>query len=191
MQVSHRGMFANRVTFRFSDCLDGLSNTIGIAEVATTGEPQSIRAFIAQDQSTAVVSDPSLCLQTAAADPMQPRLYGNSVPLWSDTRGTSWADGNIRYSGVTTVLPPNSPSCTIKNSEFEGVYSASSLHTGGCHILMMDGAVLFITDYIDSGTPSRESIHAGNQTALESPYGVWGALGTRAGNNDAAAALGN
>ena len=57
-----------------------------------------------------------------------------------------------------------------------GMYTASSRHTGGVQVLMADGSVRFISENID----------AGNQGAIEvvmgpSPYGIWGALGTRDG----------
>jgi hypothetical protein len=46
---------------------------------------------------------------------------------------------------------------------------------------MGDGAVIFVTDSIDAGDPNASSVHldAGN-AGLRSPYGLWGALGTKA-----------
>ena len=59
---------------------------------------------------------------------------------------------------------------------------------GGVHVCMADGAVTFITDSIDAGNPNRPTVYLGsypeadakNDQAMESPYGVWGAMGTRA-----------
>ena len=50
---------------------------------------------------------------------------------------------------------------------------------------MGDGAVVFITDSIEAGNaraPSPYYRNMGNQSGvgMESPYGLWGALGTRA-----------
>ncbi|MCA9062559.1 MAG: DUF1559 domain-containing protein, partial [Planctomycetaceae bacterium] len=49
-------------------------------------------------------------------------------------------------------------------------------HTGGVQSLMADGAVRFISENIDTGNLSVATT-IGNR----SPYGVWGALGTKAG----------
>jgi hypothetical protein len=43
--------------------------------------------------------------------------------------------------------------------------------------LMADGAVRFVTDDIDSGDPA-----AVDHTTGPSPYGIWGAMGSRSGH---------
>ena len=177
---SARGAFASRGRRGFRDCLDGLSNTIGMAEIVSSGEPSLIKTFVARDLDPGLINRPDACRQLA--DATNPRFYSASAALWNEPRGLSWADGNIRFTGVTTVLPPNSPSCSTTNSELEGVYSASSHHQGGCHVLMMDGAVIFIMDSIEAGDASKPSIHFENEPGKISPYGLWGALGTRANN---------
>ena len=51
---------------------------------------------------------------------------------------------------------------------------------------MGDGAVIFMTDSVESGNQNNPNVHAGgaaatdNQQGAQSPYGLWGALGTRA-----------
>ena len=72
-----------------------------------------------------------------------------------------------------------------RNNTFtEGIYGPSSRHQGGAHILMGDGAVKFITDSIEAGNSNRQmtSYHGSPATVAgeESPYGLWGSLGTRA-----------
>jgi hypothetical protein len=57
-----------------------------------------------------------------------------------------------------------------------GVYSAQSTHEGGVHVLLGDGAVRFVNENIDSGNKQAAEVFGGR-----SPYGVWGALGTRNG----------
>ena len=51
-------------------------------------------------------------------------------------------------------------------------------------ILMADGAVIFITDSIESGDQNigtvRRSRTGPRAPGSESPYGLWGAMGTRA-----------
>ena len=74
-----------------------------------------------------------------------------------------------------------------------GVTPASSRHPGGAHVLMSDGAVVFITDSIDAGGVHSPTVYLdmnadGNrsdsspppaQVGAASPFGLWGALGTR------------
>ena len=57
--------------------------------------------------------------------------------------------------------------------------SASSYHSGGVNAVRFDGSVSFISDTINIGG-------AGNATTQlvrdgESPFGVWGALGSKSG----------
>ncbi|TWU46096.1 hypothetical protein Poly51_54910 [Rubripirellula tenax] len=62
----------------------------------------------------------------------------------------------------------------------------SSRHSGGVHVLMGDGAVKFITDSIEAGSRNAGMVWNGatgigpRAPGKESPYGLWGALGTRA-----------
>ena len=88
-------------------------------------------------------------------------------------------------TGITTILPPNSPVCSNGGNTFTiGVYGPSSRHQGGCHILMADGSVIFITDSIESGDITKGNViwnGTGERApGYKSPYGLWGALGTRA-----------
>ncbi len=54
----------------------------------------------------------------------------------------------------------------------------SSNHQGGCHVLMADGAVKFITDSIDAGDQTAPVPQTDTPNTERSPYGLWGALGT-------------
>ena len=53
----------------------------------------------------------------------------------------------------------------------------TSLHTGGVNAARADGSVTFYSDTIDSGNLTRRAI----DSVGASPYGVWGALGTKSG----------
>jgi prepilin-type processing-associated H-X9-DG protein len=88
------------------------------------------------------------------------------------------------WTDVNTILPPNKELCFGGGANSPGIAPPSSQHQGGCHILMADGAIIFITDSVEAG-----DIHFGNvwlngtgasAPGSRSPYGLWGALGTRA-----------
>jgi hypothetical protein len=50
------------------------------------------------------------------------------------------------------------------------------MHTGGIQAVLADGSVRFISENIDTGNLGVATV-IGNR----SPYGVWGALGTKGG----------
>ncbi|MEM9369437.1 MAG: H-X9-DG-CTERM domain-containing protein, partial [Planctomycetota bacterium] len=82
--------------------------------------------------------------------------------------------------------PPNSEVCSNGNWHRSAVAPGSSRHQGGIHVLMGDGAVKFITDSVEAGNRRAHMVwHNGNAAnnnapGSQSPYGLWGALGTRA-----------
>lgn len=176
-----RGMFMSNRALKFRDILDGLSNTIAMAEV---GHGYEGRANTTVAQNLSVTNFTMSNIRNAVLDPTRPAYLANSIQTWPESRGSRWADGRIRISGFTTVGPPNFPSATPQGSEFGGVYSAGSAHQGGCHVLMGDGAVKFITDSIEAGDQSSIGVTTpdvgGDAPGSASPFGLWGALGTRA-----------
>jgi len=81
--------------------------------------------------------------------------------------------GNMRDIPFSTILKPNAVSCY--DSQF--LYAnAGSNHPGGVNVLLFDGSVQFVSDSVDCGDPDAGEVKAG-----ASPYGVWGAMGSRAG----------
>ena len=59
----------------------------------------------------------------------------------------------------------------------------SSRHQGGAHVLMGDGAVIFMTDSVEAGDSHAEVPHDGRAIQVhESEYGLWGSLGSARGN---------
>ncbi|MBB3205718.1 prepilin-type N-terminal cleavage/methylation domain-containing protein/prepilin-type processing-associated H-X9-DG protein [Rhodopirellula rubra] len=194
---SHRGMFRPRATMKFRDTLDGLSNTIMAGEIATDLGDRDARTDLRTlgGSSTQAPSagqmflEPGLC--DDLVDPARPQFWQTSSDVkllaTGDKRGFRWADWGPVFSGFYTVHSPNSPSCTGSTfaATYSGPMSASSRHQGGVHVLMGDGAVKFITDTIDAGNPDAPipyfySDSNQNLVGDASPYGVWGALGTRA-----------
>jgi prepilin-type N-terminal cleavage/methylation domain-containing protein len=192
---SCRGMFVGRAYMKFRDVLDGLSNTIMCGELATDLGDRAIHTQMANNLPggwNAFHLNPALCRDSNYMDPLRPRFWCNGGTCTTPSligggdqrRGFRWADGGQLYSGITTILAPNSELCTAGGDSSSGSTSPSSLHQGGCHVLMGDGAVKFITDSIEAGNPNSPAPHptlaGATPTGAESPYGLWGALGTRA-----------
>ncbi len=170
--VQHRGMFGALQCYGFQDCADGLSNTIVASEAA---------APIASNQLGAVSSATGVTSPAACMALFNGRTYPGGGYIGDTTRGYRWGDGGAYFSAFTTAVRPNHANCFsggLANHWFQGMYSATSWHTGGVHCLMGDGTVRFVSENIDTGN-SAATLPATTSLAV-SPYGVWGALGTKA-----------
>ena len=64
------------------------------------------------------------------------------------------------------------------------VISASSNHSGGVNVMMMDGSIRFVSDTIDCGNQSA-GCRGYPDTSSKSAYGVWGAMVTKAAGETA------
>lgn len=195
-----RGAFVVRDRTTFAGLQDGLSQTVLFSEIITDLGDNDFRstASFGQGQSNDNAPGPSTCRQSGQLSLLVPGRWAGPMPdsigpapdpwpaLYGRTarRGFLWASHASLFTSFVTTLPPNSELCLAKFNEWtEGNFSASSQHPGGVHVATADGAVAFISDSIDSGDSNFPSgqIKAGQ----ESPYGLWGALGTR-GSQEAA-----
>ena len=177
-----RGMFSgNGVCRKLSEVVDGLSNTIAVSERIIAKNTLNVRdgGTATNVGGTMVHTTPSLCLAQIANG-----KYTGGQGGWG---GTRWPDGAPAFTGCTMVLGPNRGSCTQGGWDGEdGIYEPSSNHVGGVHVLMGDGAVRFISNNIDTGNSSLPPPDApdasGNAPGGASPYGLWGKLGSKNGN---------
>jgi prepilin-type processing-associated H-X9-DG protein len=196
----HRGFFAPYSEFKFRDVKDGLSNTIAMGEIGSYDGDNRITTSISWDPGGGnhdVANDPLHCVNSNEIDPERPRFWcdtqsTNCTPpvrlTAGDTngRGMSWASAfRLCIQTVFTVRPPNSELCIGRWADNIGNFSPSSFHQGGAHVLMGDGAVIFMTDSIEAGnqsspTPADPALYPNNRAGAASPYGLWGALGTKA-----------
>lgn len=177
-----RGPFTNYKGYNFSAVLDGLSNTVAMGERAigskVTATPGKVKGGIAASNSSigssAANNQPIICLSALGTN----GLYTPTTTTIS-VAGTVWATAFASMTGLTTILPPNGPSCMLAATDYANrTYStASSFHPGGVHVVKCDGSVAFITDSIDTG-----NLALGGVTQGLSPYGVWGALGSKDGS---------
>jgi prepilin-type N-terminal cleavage/methylation domain-containing protein/prepilin-type processing-associated H-X9-DG protein len=179
-RVNVRGLFGFQTSFGIRDITDGSSNTIAMGEIASSRDTRSILGRgIARDVGAGILSSPIECFTFANQGVPGQYNAGVSLGVW---RGNVWGSGMPAYTGVNTILPPNSPSCMQSDSwsnSSRGQLPVTSMHVGGAHVLMADGAVRFISENIDTGNIAAPdvTVHGG-----PSPYGVWGALGSIAGN---------
>ncbi len=183
-QRAVRGIFGYQRCTKIRDITDGTSNTIAMSEhirfnrgrSAVGAQEVSVRMGIATNIAT-ITSNPGSCLATADGD-----YYATGTVVKGKLGRTMW-DGQVERVGFTTVLGPNKPSCDSdanNNADSrQALITPSSFHTGGVQVLLADGAVRFVSDNIDSGNLAAAPKFANGSGP--SPYGVWGALGTKSG----------
>ncbi|WDQ17618.1 DUF1559 domain-containing protein [Rhodopirellula sp. P2] len=183
-RAANRGLFWAREQMAFRDVLDGLSNTIAMGEIVSDSGSRELKEVVVRTSLSfggGSAAAPSDCEDPAYIDPARPQFALQGVTVQS--RANRWADGRMNYSGFQTILPPNSITCSRSNDNSEGFFSAGSRHQGGCHVLMGDGAVKFITDSINAGNQDMGPVQTRGPWlpgGSASPYGLWGSLGTRA-----------
>ncbi len=173
-----RGVFGRFSTTAFRDITDGTSNTVAMAERLVATDAQRARKIEAgvTNEIADVDTNPTLCMSTANAD----GTY--NVSTYSGY-GVGWAYGYTHFDGITTVLPPNAPSCRVAPAppHGDGIISPTSNHPGGVNALLCDGSVHFISETIDTGNLALPEAKLQTPQAINSPYGVWGALGSKDG----------
>ncbi len=194
-----RGMFGLHRESKFRDVLDGLSNTICMMEIATDLGDRDIRTtgtgdmgggwggvgsrgaqfnpnWCRDQEGMISVESPSFWCDSNEANCTPPRREFNGEPA----RGMMWSSAQHLSTAVYTILPPNRELCGNDWHDEPGAWGSSSRHQGGAHVLMGDGAVIFMTDSVEAGDNNAPSVTFNNNRGKKSPYGLWGALGTRA-----------
>lgn len=177
------GLFAYRTTYGMKNITDGSSNTVAFGErvQASFGIGGNASPSIKQGIITSVTTintNPGSCLAAAAS-----RSNGDRYTSGAGIKGkfsSIWQDGQPENVAFLTIIAPNGPSCINDgNGNADGainLMTASSHHVGGAQVLMADGAVRFISESIDTG-----NLGVATTLGAASPYGVWGALGTKSG----------
>ncbi|AMV20702.1 DUF1559 domain-containing protein [Planctomyces sp. SH-PL14] len=174
-----RGLFAAMTCYSIAENTDGTSNTIAMSEIVGADAANG-RGMIAQTALSGASASPAAC---AALWNASLKTYPSGAWTGEPARAYRWADGVGSYSAFSTASPPNAGSCysgASTSSYCDGLYSAESRHVGGVGVVMADGAVRFVSENIDTGNQAAILPAVGGQS--RSPYGIWGALGTRGGN---------
>lgn len=185
-----RGAFGTVIKQSISTISDGTSNTLVVSE--TVG--RSLKRLKGQ----LVMGVPGLGMVTVTVDTANKEVKVTSSqvtpgPCWNQKstyapgdeilpaffpdsfRGVMFGYGHARYSGFTTTLPPNGPSCEFNHTPDNGwgTFAPTSYHTGGVNVGRADGSVSFVSDAVDTG-----DWNAYEPEKSPSPYGVWGAMGS-------------
>jgi prepilin-type processing-associated H-X9-DG protein len=194
VDASGRGLLIPRQATNFGQVFDGLSNTILAAEISSDLGDQGKQTSASLANPWDRIHDrPVLCQDQI--DPERPNFWQSSATKKQEGtsprlsggdqgRGMRWADGAALYTGVNTILPPNREVCLAGGDSGIGMLPPSSRHQGGVHVLMGDGAVKFVTDSIEAGDSSAGTVirdgEGARRPGAQSPFGLWGALGTAA-----------
>jgi len=180
-----RGIFGLNSAITPAGIRDGLSNTLALSECVRQSAGAPVADFFAavtqarewpRNGPDAIIVDantnPAGCWARWTGNGYVPgsTFYNRDVSL-----GTYWAFGDARWVVFTTIMPPNGPVCT--GGLTRSIHPPRSRHRGGVNAMLADGSVDFISDNIDFGDVSKFELTTVN--AGRSPYGVWGALGTR------------
>lgn len=173
----------------FAAITDGTSNTIAIGEkcIGEISGTQSTNNLLVKrsiiTDSPSVAGSAGNITMTPTANGIPEKCLGikivaermPSTLAFGETGGVRWADGIAAYSSFSTILPPNSPSCTSSTTEplDRVLNSASSEHFAGINVIRFDCSTAFIKNTIDAGHLERYAKDKGF-----SNYGVWGAMGS-------------
>ena len=161
------GAFAVNRKARVADFTDGLSNTVGLAEV------KAYTPYL-RDGGT-----PGTLGAAPPASPADVAGYGGSFK--TDSGHTEWVDARTHQSGFTATFPPNTKVPYTAggvlydidfNASREGftttkptyaAVTARSYHGGGVNAVLLDGSVRFVRDSIDAATWRGLATRAGGE----------------------------
>jgi prepilin-type processing-associated H-X9-DG protein len=195
-QMRRSWLRAGQFVGGFELVTDGTSNSVmyseGIIHDCSSGAPGgSYKARLATGVTSRYDQVPQNCLNLKGAGgnfkyPTQTTLSDNGHNL-----GRRAWDTPVQSNNFYTLLPPNSPSC---HSHWDETWvSASSNHTGGVNVSMLDASVRFINDTIQtqnlhrSVTTQSPSVPPANpyDGAGQFSYGLWAELGSINGGESA------
>jgi prepilin-type N-terminal cleavage/methylation domain-containing protein len=184
LPIKTRGIFGRHSYTRLAEITDGTSNTIALGE---RSRPNKVfdRGAVAVDAS----ASPANYVPLSCRALLSGQSYIPSATMFTSDNapGYRWAAGNAYFAALSTILPPNSAICVFGNSGaisahlFPGIWTPTSEHPGGVQVAMSDGSTRFVSNNIDTGNLAAVAPTADSGSG--SPYGVWGALGSKDGGD--------
>ncbi|MGL4595115.1 MAG: DUF1559 domain-containing protein, partial [Thermoguttaceae bacterium] len=200
MGRSVRGAFScggfNYYYCTMASITDGLSNTVAFGESLVQQGYSDNRVgagmVLLPAETASFINVPGVVLGHVQGK----EILSASLDTTTGTFGRcgSFAIGAGLTIGFQTILPPNSPSATDGGNwarhDCASIMSSSSYHVGGVNVTLCDGSVRFINETINSLSSGLTWTTAkdpeGNKTLGPSPFGIWGALGSKDGGESAA-----
>jgi prepilin-type N-terminal cleavage/methylation domain-containing protein len=180
LPIKNRGVFGRHSYTRVAEITDGTSNTIALGEKSRPAKINDRGACAVDTTANPANYVPLSCRALWAGNAYIP----TATIFTTDTApGYRWAGGNAYFAAMTTILPPNSSVCvfgasgSISAHLFQGIWTPTSEHPGGVLVALCDGSTRFINDNIDTGNLAAVAPPA--DSGRPSPYGVWGALGSK------------
>ncbi|MDR1270182.1 MAG: DUF1559 domain-containing protein, partial [Planctomycetaceae bacterium] len=194
--ASYRGAVGKGQYIDMSAVTDGTSNTLVFGERAMilcrqasrkvkTTFPNTTSSAIWNAGSSTVAStlksrkaiyDLAANGEYLAASPITMGQYGSNFG-WNYAGGPQWGC-------LTTIMPPNAPGCYYGAVTWTSVVPLTSFHTSGVNACLLDGSVRFVSETVDAGTADTYpagQINSQGAVTGPSPFGVWGAAGSRDG----------
>ena len=189
--VNKRGIHQRGASIRIAAVRDGTGQTLMFSETCRPDGTLDVQTGFARNlDPIAILEDPINNCLLAVTLPNDRGSYDADNNQITYQRGDRMPDGGVTKTGFNTILPPNSPSCQGQgdngqnhDSNGNGVVSAGSRHPGIIQAVMVDGSVQTISEGVDTSDfrtdgaplPTNRGPHG------RSRFGVWGALGSRAG----------
>jgi prepilin-type processing-associated H-X9-DG protein len=184
-----RAPFAADIRKSFGEIPDGSSNTLALSEtcVAESSNSKLVKGMVAYVDAPFYLlnnGQASGCTSLGVRSTDRNLVNETLGTALNVSRGRNWIDGRPTSSAFVAAVPPNGPNCQQVGSGLNsgawswGAWSAQSYHTGGVSAAFCDGSARFISDTVDAG-PSSAAMP--REWSGESPWGVWGALGSACG----------
>lgn len=178
-RVGHRlnGLFEIHTPLGVRDVKDGTSNTIAVGEVTALGHAggpiRTSGTGTLRRGNSGVFRSLLLATHSNGDVNVGPLLDPEGTPRGGNPATATWWRA-APHAFQATYLAAWGP-----NAEWPG---SGSVHTGGAHYLLADGAVRFISENIDTGTwPNVDAASGGVPLHLPESGGTWMKLNTHDG----------